>query len=226
MAEQKGKKLRQPKLVEDQLKPVTDAEEWLMILETAAYEESAIENYWAKGLQFAEMDWHGLAIHNVLFTSCRFSGCHFEKASFRQTVLRNCDISNCNFGDSYWDCCTLEEIKGPGLLWQESSLHHILFRHCQMRYANLTRAGLEFVQFEQCGLQEASFSACKFKNCQWSESDLSKGDFFRAPLCNIDLSDCEISGIMVSDDFHELKGVTVNSFQAVELSKLLGLVVK
>ena len=63
-----------------------------MILETAAYEESAIENYWVKGLQFAEMDWHGLAIHNVLFTSCRFSGCHFEKASFRQTVLRNCDM--------------------------------------------------------------------------------------------------------------------------------------
>ena len=68
MAEQKDKKLRQPQMVEDRLKPVTDPEEWLMILETAAYEESAIENYWVKGLQFAEMDWHSLAIHNVLLS--------------------------------------------------------------------------------------------------------------------------------------------------------------
>ena len=41
-----------------------------------------------------------------------------------------------------------------------------------------------------------------------------------------DVRQKKLRGIMVSDDFHELKGVTVNSFQAVELSKLLGLVVK
>ena len=38
----------------------------------------------------------------------------------------------------------------------------------------------------------------------------------------LDLSDCTIEGILVSDQFKELAGVKVNLFQAAELAKLMG----
>ena len=123
-----GKPLRQPQLKEDDLQVITQQEEFLALLELAAYEESSIENCLVKGLSCVELDCHGVTFRNVVFVNCRFSACRFEKASFRHSIFRNCDLSNCDFGDSYWDCCALEEIKGPGILWKESSLHHLLLQ--------------------------------------------------------------------------------------------------
>ena len=82
------------------------------------------------------------------------------------------------------------------------------------------------VQFQQCNLQEFSLSSCKLKQCQWEACDLSRADFFRTPLKNLDFSTCQIEGLLLSDDYNELQGLTVNSLQALELSKLLGLKVK
>lgn len=47
---------------------------------------------------------------------------------------------------------------------------------------------------------------------------------FRTNLKGIDFSTCNIDGIVV--DREDLKGVIVNQFQAVELSKLLGIIIK
>ena len=47
---------------------------------------------------------------------------------------------------------------------------------------------------------------------------------FRTNLRGIDVSTCNIDGIVV--DKEDLKGIIVNQFQAVELSKLLGIIVK
>ena len=41
-------------------------------------------------------------------------------------------------------------------------------------------------------------------------------------LRGMDLSDCTIDNIMVSDQYTELAGVKVNLFQAAELAKLMG----
>ena len=45
-------------------------------------------------------------------------------------------------------------------------------------------------------------------------------------LKNADLSTCQIDGILLSDDYTELQGLTVSSLQAVGLAKLLGINVK
>ena len=47
---------------------------------------------------------------------------------------------------------------------------------------------------------------------------------FRTNLKGIDFSTSNIDGIII--DKEDLKGLIVNQFQAVELSKLLGIVVK
>lgn len=46
-------------------------------------------------------------------------------------------------------------------------------------------------------------------------------DFFKTRLKGIDLSDCVISNIMLSDTYMELAGAKVNIYQAAELARLL-----
>lgn len=225
-AEKRKQMLRQPRLLQEQLQIVTDAELFLNLLETAIYEESSIDGYWVRGLTLMDVNCSRVTFRNVIFENCRFSACQFGRAGFRETIFRNCDLSNCVFSDSYWDCCTLQDVKGPGMLWAECNLHHLLFEHCQMRYVNFTGTLMESVQFQQCGLQESSISSCKHKQCQWLECDLTRADFFRTMLKQLDFSTCQIDGILLSDDYAELKGLTVNRFQALELAKLLGITIQ
>ena len=42
----------------------------------------------------------------------------------------------------------------------------------------------------------------------------------------VDLSDCVIAGITVSDDFRELAGLKISPMQAVDIAALLGVVVE
>ena len=70
--------------------------------------------------------------------------------------------------------------------------------------------------------QESLFSEAKLKRLKLNKVNFSSADFFKTPLKGIDLSDCMIDGILVSDTYHELKGVMVNALQAAELIKILG----
>jgi len=65
-------------------------------------------------------------------------------------------------------------------------------------------------------------SEVKFKKTVFSSTDLTGTDFFRTPLKGMDLSECAIDGIMVSDQFTELSGVKVSLLQAAELARLMG----
>ena len=56
----------------------------------------------------------------------------------------------------------------------------------------------------------------------YKRQDLAGTDFFRTPLKGMDLSECVIDGIMVSDQFTELAGVKVSLLQAAELARLMG----
>ncbi len=55
-----------------------------------------------------------------------------------------------------------------------------------------------------------------------------QGDIKNVTIKNagLDFSDCDMSGLIVSDTLSELRGAVVNPIQAVELAKLLGIVVK
>ena len=56
------------------------------------------------------------------------------------------------------------------------------------------------------------------------DTNLYKAQLFRTNLKDIDFRTCNIEGIIVGQE--DLKGMIVNDFQAVELSKLLGIIIK
>lgn len=75
---------------------------------------------------------------------------------------------------------------------------------------------------KDCLIREAAFSEASLKKLSLEKVDFSGTDFFLTPLKGIDLSDCTIERIILSDSFRELKGATINSVQAADLIRLLG----
>ena len=68
-------------------------------------------------------------------------------------------------------------------------------------------------------LQEVNLRDVEFNN-----TNLIASQIMDTSLNNIDLSSCDITGIAITPQ--SLKGVIVSELQAVELSRLLGIVVK
>ena len=54
--------------------------------------------------------------------------------------------------------------------------------------------------------------------------NFQKSQFFKTKLNKIDFTTCNISGITV--DINDLKGMIVNEYQALELSNLLGIIIR
>lgn len=63
-------------------------------------------------------------------------------------------------------------------------------------------------------MKQTTFDKCILNFTEWFNTELKKLDF----------SSCEIENVAVSSD--KLRGVVVNSSQALEFVKLLGIVVK
>lgn len=71
-------------------------------------------------------------------------------------------------------------------------------------------------------VQGFRFSRIEVEENDFGAHGFERFGFFRTSLKDIDLSDCKIERIILSDTFRELRGATINPFQAAELVRLLG----
>jgi uncharacterized protein YjbI with pentapeptide repeats len=78
--------------------------------------------------------------------------------------------------------------------------------------------------FKETDANNSSFINVKFKDIIFDACNLEEVEFLNTNLNNIDFSNSEIDGIVVNMAL--VKGCLVNTYQAVELSKLLGLKIK
>ena len=82
------------------------------------------------------------------------------------------------------------------------------------------------IAFNKANLTEASFSECILKNLVLEDSRFIQTNFFKTSLNGIDFTSCEFVHPIISNQLTELKGIILNSIQAVELVSLIGVVIK
>ena len=75
-------------------------------------------------------------------------------------------------------------------------------------------------------MEHGNITACKMKDIQVLRTDFTLASFFKTPLKGIDFTECTIDRITVSEELSELKGAIINPYQAVELAKFLGVIIK
>lgn len=196
-----------------------------VLIECKEQEERLEEKHITK-LDVLEEDLGGLCVSKVIFENCSFQDCSFEKAEFTDVIFRSCDFSNSNFSDGYFNRCHFLTSKGLGARFCGCVLQNVIIKECNLNYANFDSSKLEKIRIADTQLNNGNISQCKCKGVAWSGTRLTEASFFKTSLRGMDFTTCDISGLSLSDELMELKGAVVDLYQAAELAKRLGLVIK
>lgn len=122
--------------------------------------------------------------------------------------------------------CEFLNTKCCGSNFSSGSFLSVKFEDCLLRYANFTSSKLESSAFENSDLTDVFLAQCKLKNLSLDRSRFVRTDFFQTPLKGLDFSGATLEGICVSEGAGELAGAMVSPLQAVELARLLGVILQ
>uniref|UniRef100_UPI0025FE9257 pentapeptide repeat-containing protein n=1 Tax=uncultured Ruminococcus sp. TaxID=165186 RepID=UPI0025FE9257 len=95
-----------------------------------------------------------------------------------------------------------------------------------LTYGLFSETSFDGCKFADCDMSGALLSQCVIKRTEMKDVKLVGAELFHAGIRGLDLSECDISGIILSRELSEVRGVAVNFEQAAELAGLLGLIVK
>ncbi len=165
-----------------------------------------------------DVEYHECIFRNVSFRG-KLEGCTFADVIFDHCDLSNCDMSDCNFRRVLFDTCRM-----MGTNFSDCVCSDVRIKNCQCAYINLNASQWKISMWENNLFCEGSISDAKLKDLQVKECDFSHCEISHTPLQGIDLSDSEMDGLAVTAE--SLKGVIVNTEQAVVCAKLLGVIVK
>lgn len=171
-------------------------------------------------------DLSGLCLSRVKFERCSFIDCIFEKAEFGNVAFQSCNLSGSHFDDSFFKQVRLSGSKGTGARFISSSIKDFMAADCGLDYSNFNGSKLEGVRFEDCDLSNGDFGQCKCKHVSWDRVNLQNTSFFKTSLKGMDFTTSTIKGLVLSDECSELKGLTVDLYQAAELAGRLGVIIK
>ena len=164
----------------------------------------------------------------------KFDGVIFKKVTFINTKLNLLSLSNVRFID-----CDLSNLD-----LSDAIIHRVEFVNCKLMGLNLTEAALQDVHIDRCNGKFALMSFTKLKNVIIADSNFDNSTFTDCKLTKVQIKDCSLllsqmsgtslKGIDLSDSMidginlriEDIKGAIVSPMQAVDLSKLMGLVVK
>jgi uncharacterized protein YjbI with pentapeptide repeats len=195
------------------------------IIELQALEQSA------EGLKFSSdylsgEDLSGIDYNCVEFDNCKLIGCDFSKAGFTNVYFKHCDISNCIFDSCYFNQVEFISCKGVGSKFQNSTIKHVLINDGNFTYANFEHSKFQKVLITTTNFSNAALAECILKEIELQKVIFNHCDFFKTPLKGIDFRDSDIDGIVLSDNYKELVGAIVDTYQAAALARFLGVEVK
>ena len=98
----------------------------------------------------------------------------------------------------------------------------ISFDDCQLGYADISDANVKQLVARATSFAESTWYATKLSRVTLGRCDLTRAEFIRTPLAGIDVSSCDIAGIVVSSDHRELRECLIAPEQAADIVGLLG----
>ncbi|MEG1981545.1 MAG: pentapeptide repeat-containing protein [Clostridia bacterium] len=167
----------------------------------------------------------------VEFEGCVFKGCVFtdailEKATFIDVAFELCDFSNCKLRESYFNRCSFENCKCTGANLCECIVKHTIFKNSNLKYTIFDKSKLSFVILNEVDFSGGSMSEAVLKNVEFIDSKIISCNFFKTPLKDIDFTSDDFENPILQNPPQELLGAIVNTAQATDLVRLIGVVVR
>jgi uncharacterized protein YjbI with pentapeptide repeats len=196
------------------------------MLRQARTEDNYMEYQQFTNEKLQDFDVSRVEFKKVSFKSCHFTNCDFTKAGFYESTFEDCSFAGCIFIDTYWSNISVSECKHDGCNMSRSHFKMTTLLNSSFRYANFNNSVWEKVKIESCNFREAACHEVRMIKPIFKSVDFTGTDFFKTPLKGIDLSDCIIEGIAVSETCAELKGAKINTMQAVDVAQIIGVKIK
>jgi uncharacterized protein YjbI with pentapeptide repeats len=161
---------------------------------------------------------------NLLFERVSFANCEIASLNLVDTRLIGCDLSNAMLRRfeatrvEFLDC-KLIGMNAFACRWDDVLIDHCDARFAQLGEGRLRRCELGASQLREAGLVRVTFEATKLIDVVLRQADLAE-----TRLAGVDLSACDIEGITLRVE--DLRGAIVSAAQAMELARLLGVVIK
>jgi uncharacterized protein YjbI with pentapeptide repeats len=182
-------------------------------ISTALFKDIYLENIEAKHVCFNE----------TIFRNVKFTDVSLQNIELTDVRFENCDLSNVDFSGAIIHRAEFINCKLMGINLRDATLQNIYILQCNgkfalMSFTQMKRVIFEESIFENSNFQNSNFTKVQFKKCNFRLSQMSG-----TSLSGIDLSDSNVEGLGIQ--LEDLKGAIVSPMQAVDFSKLLGLVI-
>lgn len=181
-------------------------------------EEIRIANFDASGRKI-----HSLQAVFAVLEGVSFAGSEIASARFRDVRFVNCDFSNASLRGSQAHRVEFIDCRLTGLKAIEAEWQNVLLENCEARYAQFTDARLRVSECNGGAFAEADFRGCNLEESSFDQVSLIHADFTGSRLWNTCLRGADIDGLIVNAE--DVRGAIVSPAQAMELARLLGLVV-
>ena len=165
-----------------------------------------------------------VSFERVVFRNVEFKGSVLSSLELTDVRFESCDLSNADFSGAIIHRAEFVNCKLVGLSLSDAALQNVCMDGCNCRFALMSLAQMKKVilkdsnfensNFQNSRLADVRFTKCNFRLCQMSGTSLS----------GIDLSDSDVEGLGIQ--LEDLKGAIVSPMQAVNFSKLLGIIVR
>lgn len=157
---------------------------------------------------------------------CSYAGCDFERALFTDVVFSNCDFSNSTLSEANFTRCAFMSCKFIGADFSQAVLSRIEVRDSTFAYASLVKVQLADVRVSATDLSHADLAEVRQKRADFNDVRFVGTSFFRASLAGIDFSTCQLGDIVLSEGMGELRGCSMDMFQAASIARRLGVDIK
>lgn len=195
------------------------------LLDIFAEGDGLVANTAFAGLELAYDDANETTFDTVSFRSCVFDGVDFAGCTFRDVRFTGCRFIRCTMDRAWLNRCDFEDCSAPGLSLLRARLAGVSWSSCDLSYANLSETSIDRLRAVNTRLTEAALQRARLRHVTLEGCDLVRLDAFGTPLAGLDVSGCLFAAPVVSGDYRELRGLTVNAEQAIALAGLLGVTV-
>jgi uncharacterized protein YjbI with pentapeptide repeats len=161
---------------------------------------------------------------NAILEGVSLSACDIPAARFQDVRLVKCDLSNAILRGFEARRVEFIDCRLIGMAATECQWQDVLVQNCDGRYVRLSDGRVRAGEFRASDFSEADFRGTDLEGASFAQVLLSRADLSHSRLRNADLRGAEIDGILVGSE--DVRGAIVTAAQAMDLARLLGLVIK
>lgn len=168
--------------------------------------------------------------NHCYFEKICFTDFNFRNISCYDVVFKNCDFSNvvwntnAEFAGPYLHKVTFDNCKMVGTDFGMTTIKKVAFQNCVGRYVNFSFVTMKEVKIISCSFQNMILQDSNCKKLVLQDNELLDLELLHTSLKDVDMTSNHMEGLKT--DLESIRGMIVNPEQALQLSGLLGIIVK